>query len=427
MSQKSSSPEMDNEGRQEERPHEVEENQDQDSEEMPRKRAKKSYDKNRKYLETWETDFPWLTSIITDGTRLPSCKLCRKILQPHRGTLTKHQNGAQQKKNVSTASSPQSLDGPSNTRPSCELKRAELELALATCCHCSINAIDHLGEVIRKNAKGSTLENLRLHRTKCSALIHSVLSPSLRDEVVADIRGKKYSLMVDESTDTSVEKMLVICARYFSEKFKKIVTVFFGLYPVIQATGEALFQIVTDSVTEHGMTLVDCIGIGCDGAAVMVGEHNSVWSRIKQASPHCILNKYICHSLSLCMQKSFETLPANLGYLLTEIPGWFSHSNLCRHTYRNLFETLNEQDEEKGNGNRIHPMPFMKMCATRWLVRGRVVKRILENWKELKAYFNVAMQEGTQDVKYKARMIHNMLLDDKLSVFCFPIAYCIGI
>lgn len=78
----------------------------------------------------------------------------------------------------------------------------------------------------------------------------------------------------------------------------------------------------------------------------MVGEHNSVWSRIKKESPNCVLNKCVCHSLALCVQKAFEVLPSNLGYLLIEIPAWFSHSTLRRKNYTKLFEALREEEGE---------------------------------------------------------------------------------
>lgn len=235
------------------------------------KRARKSYDDNRKYLESWEKEFTWLTSVTSQGVKLPFCKLCRKSLQPHCGTLAKHAQGAQHKEVFKSASVSKTLNF-LKKKPglSDDLKRIELELALATCCHCPTLAIDHLGEVIKKNGKGSTLEHLRLHRTKCTALINSVLSPSLM-----------FSPMLDETTDVTVEKLLAIRTRYFSEKSGEVVTPFLGLYPVVHATGEALFQIVRGCLFEYGMCLSDCVGIACDGAAVMVGEHNSVWSRIK--------------------------------------------------------------------------------------------------------------------------------------------------
>lgn len=217
--------------------------------------------------------------------------------------------------------------------------------------------------------------------------------------------------MLDETTDVSVEKLFTICARYFSEKCSKIVTVFLGLYPVIHATGEVLFKIFKNCLAEHTHSLSDCIGFGCDGTAVMTGEHNSIWSRIKEESPNCILNKCVCHSLALCVKKAFETLPANLEYLLTEIPGWFSNSTLRCHDYKKLFEHLYNKEDKEDDKKTPHT-PFMKLSGTRWLVRGHVIKRILENRKELETYFKLAMKEGTQDVRYKARLIHDMFHDD---------------
>lgn len=79
--------------------------------------------------------------------------------------------------------------------------------------------------------------------TKCTASLNSVVSPSLRDELVSDMKGKTFSLMVDESTDVGVEKLLAVCARYFSEKSSKIKTTFLGLYLVVQATGKPFFSL----------------------------------------------------------------------------------------------------------------------------------------------------------------------------------------
>lgn len=128
--------------------------------------------------------------------------------------------------------------------------------------------------------------------------------------------------MVDESTDLAVEKLVAVCIQYFSEKSGEILTAFLGFYPAVQGLSEAL----TECLREHGLAFTDCIGIACDGAVVMVGEHNSVWLRIKKGSANFVLNKCVCHSLALGVQKAFEVL--NLGYLLAEMPGWFSHSTL---------------------------------------------------------------------------------------------------
>ncbi|KAH9359631.1 hypothetical protein HPB48_013376 [Haemaphysalis longicornis] len=53
----------------------------------------------------------------------------------------------------------------------------------------------------------------------------------------------------------------------------------------------------------------------------------------------------------------------------------------------------------------------MKASTTLWLVPGRVIKMLLKNREELKAYFKCARNEGTQGVKYIARALQYMLND----------------
>lgn len=53
----------------------------------PRKKWKNSYEANRRYLDIWEKDIPWITSTTVNGVKLAFCKLCMKTLQPHRGIL----------------------------------------------------------------------------------------------------------------------------------------------------------------------------------------------------------------------------------------------------------------------------------------------------------------------------------------------------
>ena len=64
-----------------------------------------------------------------------------------------------------------------------KLKRAELQLAVGIACHCPVIAVDHLIEIIKGNGVGSTLESLKLHRTKCSKLITQVISPALEEDL----------------------------------------------------------------------------------------------------------------------------------------------------------------------------------------------------------------------------------------------------
>lgn len=74
------------------------------------KRARKSYNGSRKYLDSWEKEFPWLISVASGNSRLPFCKLCQKCLKPHRSTQTRHAQVAQLKEILKAASTSQVLN-----------------------------------------------------------------------------------------------------------------------------------------------------------------------------------------------------------------------------------------------------------------------------------------------------------------------------
>ena len=287
------------------------------------------------------------------------------------------------------------------------VKEMELQLALAITCHSSIMVVDHLGEIMVNHGRGTKLEHLRLHRTKCSLLIKDVIAPAMYQDLCQDMAGQKYCLILDESTDVSCAKHLCVVIRYYSNSEKKIVTTLLNLIPVIHATGEDLFQALKSSLASAGLSLHNCVDYASDGAAVMVGEHNSVWSRIKQESPNCILIKCVCHSLALCIKYAFEKMPAHLGYMLNEIPKWFSKSGVRRDAYKELFETFEGCTVE----DSTIPLPFPKCNQTRWLVRGKVIYNILVNWEILQTYFTLAESEVDAKSRFKARIIKEMLND----------------
>ena len=179
------------------------------------------------------------------------------------------------------------------------------------------------------------------------------------------------------------------------------------------------------------------VGFGTDGVNANTGEHDSVFSRIKERAPHVILFKCVCHSLALCVQHAFQVLPDVVSFLMSQIAKWFSNSTKRREAFKalcksekqlDLFESLDEDEpKEKSNMSRDHGplMPFVKNCPTRWLARGKVIKRIVMNWGVLTEYFETVRRNGENgDIRYKAAMIYEKLRDSSVFlyfVFLHPI------
>ncbi|ERL87806.1 hypothetical protein D910_05195 [Dendroctonus ponderosae] len=111
--------------------------------------------------------------------------------------------------------------------------------------HTSIRSIDHLTDIINDltiNKLFSTSsdfvrdeEKLQLHRTKCSALITFLIAPSLQADLIKDIANAPFSIIIDESTDVSRDKIInkekchaaKLLSDAYKDKSNQIILIFF--------------------------------------------------------------------------------------------------------------------------------------------------------------------------------------------------------
>ena len=237
---------------------------------------KTEYDAHRKYNTTWENEYPWVKKALSkgrNGSDQAFCSLCRSTMQCHRSTLKAHSPNKHHVACVESQShTKKNFFAPKPVpKQDDQTKIAELEIATAVACHCSIMTIYHLGETVKRHGVGSTVGKMSIHRTKCAQLIKRILAPEIEEELKRDIKECKYSLMIDEATDIATDKNLCVCVRYFSVKNEMMMTVFLGLVQVIETTGAALFETLESLISMFNMRWEDCIGYGCDGASNMVG------------------------------------------------------------------------------------------------------------------------------------------------------------
>lgn len=192
----------------------------------------------RKYRKAWELEpafSGWLSSLVGDDTKA-FCKLCRCSLQAHKKDILKHSLCKKHlealKHKKENESSKKMTDFISDVI-SDKRKVAELKLAAFISEHCSILAANHLAHLIKNLDESSqVLQDVKLQRSKCTALIKNVISPCIFKDLIDDIGESNYSLIIDESTSVDNSKMLCIVVRYFSQAKQSIETSFLKLLEV---------------------------------------------------------------------------------------------------------------------------------------------------------------------------------------------------
>ncbi|KAI4454137.1 hat family dimerization domaincontaining protein-related [Holotrichia oblita] len=386
---------------------------------MPKNYAKYK----KKYRKEWENlpDFRgWLTVDANDNDRA-FCTTCKISLRPHKTDLLSHLKKQKHKLKFLSINPPKSQTNlNNNVVVICnELKKHELIIAAHIAVHSSIRTVDHLTNILHNEFQpaesksfASSAITMKLHRTKCTMIIENVIAAALKDELITDIGNSSYSLIIDESTDISVHQYLCFCVRYFSEVKAKVVTTFLGIVEVKDANAVGLANTLTDYIRKIGLKLENLLALATDGASVLCGSRNSVFTILKAAVPKLISVKCIAHSLHLCCSKAASVLPDELDFLCKHIYNWFARSHQRRECYIEVFETINI------NEKNIKFNKFIQLSETRWLERANVIKVILQQWLEIKTYFT-QVANTTKDTMGK--VILGMLTD--INFVYFTIIY----
>ena len=97
-----------------------------------------------------------------------------------------------------------------------------------------------------------------------------------------------FSLMVDESTNRTLEEHLVIYATYLDSKgLGPPISQFMKLKNVMDGKGKKIYDSVNQLINFRGIQYKNMIVVSIDGASTMIGHENGFVSFNKKDSPLC--------------------------------------------------------------------------------------------------------------------------------------------
>ncbi|KAI5643242.1 hypothetical protein NE865_04660 [Phthorimaea operculella] len=366
---------------------------------------KKAY--SQKYRPEWEAmeEFKnWLKPVSNDQTKA-FCSLCHTEMFAKLADLRRHIDTKKHKNKYEAVSKNRQISfdaAPKSSTSSSKCRKAEGKLALFITEHSSISTIDHLTDLCKDIFPDSkAIIDLKLHRTKCTQVINQVLAPHFKEELLKDIGSRKYSIILDESTDISVTKFMGIIVRYFSLTLNAVVSPFLSLEPVEKADAIGLVTTLVNCLNSNNLPIANLAGIGTDNAAVMTGQHNSVYEilRSQYNLPNLVLIRCVCHSLQLAVSRASEqTIPKHIEFLIRETYKWFALSAKRQKEYKEIYDLINCGEQ---------PLKILKLSDTRWLSIEPAVARILSQWEELKVHFQL-----TKDKCYTSDVLSRMYADE---------------
>ena len=159
--------------------------------------------------------------------------------------------------------------------------------------------MDNLFLAINMNASMLSVQTIHDHIGKFVSLPDSwrsknytfefaaIINKVVADEKFTELRSSLFhTLIVDESTDIAVHKVLVLYFKYRSPNSLVYKTVFGGIIQLTAYHAQALEQAIKEFYIEHEIDLNRLVMLTSDGASVMWGRWNGSAPLLKRSVPH---------------------------------------------------------------------------------------------------------------------------------------------
>ncbi|XP_067838407.1 uncharacterized protein [Heptranchias perlo] len=169
-------------------------------------------------------------------------------------------------------------------------------------------------------------------------------------EIMSEIRQSLfYTLIIDESTDISVSKILTIYFKFRDAASAVHKTVFGGIVKLTSCNAPAITTAVKDFYTLNQLDMMKMVMFTSDGASVTLGKNNGVAARLKQSIPHSVEQHCVAHREDLGIVDDWNKVPMikEMETLLRTI-----YTIFCRSSVRK------GQFEEIANVTECEAVPY---------------------------------------------------------------------
>lgn len=367
-----------------------------------------------KFKDEWRKEFPCISSVVGDPYRFRCNVCCVNILCDHQGkghvkahcrTVGHRQKAMALDKQPRL---PNFLVDP--TRANLDKKTIEAEVKMAVlCAHANlpIPFHDKLSPALRSQFSDSKVAaQYHSASTKAMCMLNGAVAPSLMSDLLAKMKTGAFSIMIDGSNNSGLQKMNPTTVRMFDVNLIK--TYFLDMCPTTSSTADAIFTSMDSRLVNLlGMEnpWMNCTAVGVDDTSVNIGVRNSLKVRIQARNSSVYFNGCPCHMIHNAAQKGAEQFSVVTGFdveeVVVDIFYWFDKSTkrknslkeycqFCDHSYRSV----------------------IKHVSTRWLSLELAIERCLKQFRGLASYF-----KSENESQARFRRLQNCFEDPMLEVY----------
>ena len=270
----------------------------------------------RHFVETWNKDFPWL---LYEGDKM-FCRLCTKhrmknifaatgSINYRRSALIDHSVSAEHSQAIKVDQVAVNAT-PIFSSAIDQADKAMLTLFEAAYFVAKEDLVflkfEKLTDLLQRCKCPFLPRELYRNRDGCHELV-SVIADHMDFELTKLMQDSPYlGIMIDESTDLSVRKNLLI---YINLLLRDgVVSLFAHLEEMKQCDAASLTRAIVEYLEEKDIELSKIAGLGSDGASVMVGKQNGVGARLRKLNPYMLSMHCVAHKLALASEAAASSV-----------------------------------------------------------------------------------------------------------------------
>lgn len=357
-----------------------------------------SFKYKTKFNKEWMKAWPFIAPNPSNpyGFR---CNLCCKLLScAHQGIsdLQDHIATQSHQRMVKEKNSQTRLSFPSSDPLQDKVIRAEVKVANFMVEHNVPFAVaDHLSPLLRDIFHDSQIaKQYASARTKTTCMLNLAIAPHFQAALVEEMKANPFSLLVDGSNDTGLEKLNPLTVRIFDINRRQVVTHLLDMCTTSGCgcgTSDAIFGKIDSVLEKHHIPWHNCIGFGVDNTSVNVGLRHSIMTHVKQQNAECYFMGCPCHFVHNVAGHASESLQKSAGFdvedICVDMFYWFDKSTKRKGILREFCSFCDSDYHE-----------IVRYVSVRWLSLEKAVNRILQLYRSLESYFK---SEAESQARFK--------------------------
>ena len=169
-------------------------------------------------------------------------------------------------------------------------------------------------------------------------------------------------IMIDESTDLSVRKNLIIYINLLMNG--RLESFFVHINELKKCDADSLTRAIAPYFEENDVSIAKVVGLESDRASVMVGRYNGFGAKLKKQNPIMLSMHCVTHKLALASQSAAASVPyCNEHHsILKGVYNYFHTSSVHYSALREVMVVLNDP-----------VMQIQQVHSIRWLTMHKAV------------------------------------------------------